>query len=124
MYLGDLLCRVQCLCETVSVYVQGRDHGYQTPGPLPLNRTVCVYLLGTLLVLRSAYARCCSVSLGHHYFFCVYRCEHEELKTFRWTPHPSVLHPLSCPVCSSVNALAARTNKEAEDDRQVEPLVS
>lgn len=42
MYLGDLSCRVQCLCETVSVYVQGRDHGYRTPGPLTLNRTVCV----------------------------------------------------------------------------------
>lgn len=85
IYWGDLLCRVQCLCETVSVYVQGRDDGHRNPGSLTVP-CVCerVYLLWSLL-LRSVYARCCAVSLGHHsfiffiYFFCgVYRCEHEE----------------------------------------------
>ena len=94
--------------------------------PPTLNRTVCVYLLRIPLVLRSVYARCCGVSLGHHYFFCVYRYEHDKLKTFRWRtpnththtspqPHPSVLQPTFLHCFLLHCALAARTNMEAED---------
>lgn len=93
IYWGDLLCRVQCLCETVSVYVQGRDDGHRNPGSLtvPCVRER-VYLLWSLL-LRSVYARCCAVSLGHHsfiffiYLFFLWRVQMwtwRKLKTSSW----------------------------------------
>lgn len=75
--------------------------GPRLPDPRALNPLtvpcVCV-LLWTLLVLRSVYARSCGVSprspLPFWFFFsCVYRCEHDKMKTFRWRPHPSFLHP-------------------------------
>lgn len=57
-----------------------------------------------------------SVTNTFLFLFCVYRCEHDKLKTFRWRPHPSVLHPLSCHVSSFVNA--QRENKQGGRRRQ------
>lgn len=110
MYLGDLLCRVQCLCETVSVYVQGRDHGYQSPGPLTIRVCVCVYLLWTLFVLRSVYASCCGVSLGHCYFFAC-----TDVTMTNWTLLDGDLPP---PICPTPNLLSCFLLHDAQRQEQ------
>lgn len=99
-----LVCRWPLVPCTVfeTMYVQGRDHGNRTPGPLTF--TLCVHFPS------SCWGPCMpgvvvfpSVTVALFFSPCT-DVKMMNLNLVDGEPHTSIVHQLSCPIPSFVNA--------------------